>query len=199
MIRPSLRLHHAFGHGLAYENRAQQVAVENGTHVDLGDRNGIVRVGLAASSGDVTAGIVNQDANGAEGILDRLDDSLYLIAFRQVTQHSYGFDPGLPTNLVRVSVRVVPSPYSAGPSSRIPWTSMEHPSEARCSAKARPRPRPAPVTRAVFPVAVSLLRSCLLFPPAGKILHGRRAQECSVIFELRSTLRNRHRGPVISQ
>ena len=50
-----------------------------------------------------------------------------------------------------VAVSVVPSPNSAGPFSRMPWTAMDAPIFARVSAKARPRPRPAPVTSATWP------------------------------------------------
>jgi len=50
-----------------------------------------------------------------------------------------------------VAVSVVPSPYSAGPFSRMPCTPIAAPSPASVSAKARPSPRPAPVTRATRP------------------------------------------------
>ena len=50
-----------------------------------------------------------------------------------------------------VSVSVVPSPYSAGPCSRMPCTPIGQPSAASRSANARPSPRPAPVTRATCP------------------------------------------------
>ena len=51
------------------------------------------------------------------------------------------------------AVRVVPSPYSAGPFSRIPWIATSAPIAASRSAKARPSPRPAPVTSATLPTS----------------------------------------------
>ena len=41
-------------------------------------------------------------------------------------------------------VSVVPSPYSAGPCSRMPWTPTAHPSAARCSGERAPEPAPRP-------------------------------------------------------
>src|SRR4051794_6294445 len=51
------------------------------------------------------------------------------------------------------AVNVVPSPYSAGPFSRMPWIATSAPMAASFSAKARPSPRPAPVTNATLPLS----------------------------------------------
>src|ERR1700738_5002530 len=51
------------------------------------------------------------------------------------------------------AVRVEPSPYSAGPFSRMPWMATSAPRLASRRAKARPRPRPAPVTSATLPTS----------------------------------------------
>ena len=52
------------------------------------------------------------------------------------------------------AVSVDPSPYSAGPFSRMPWMATSAPRLASRSAKARPSPRPAPVTSATLPSSV---------------------------------------------
>ena len=52
------------------------------------------------------------------------------------------------------AVSVVPSPYSAGPFSRMPCSATSAPRLASRSANARPRPRPAPVTSATLPVSM---------------------------------------------
>lgn len=51
------------------------------------------------------------------------------------------------------AVSVDPSPYSAGPSSRMPWIAISAPRLASRSANARPSPRPAPVTSATLPIS----------------------------------------------
>src|SRR5882724_2610281 len=51
------------------------------------------------------------------------------------------------------AVSVDPSPYSAGPFSRMPWIATSAPMPASFSAKARPSPRPAPVTNATLPLS----------------------------------------------
>src|SRR6266849_1668682 len=68
-----------------------------------------------------------------------------------------------------VSLSVVPSPYSAGPCSRIPCRPILQPKPASRSAKARPRPRPPPVTRATLPASIFV---SVIVPPPGPSFGG---------------------------
>ena len=133
-MRPEPALH-LRDHRLAHQERALEVGVEVGVPDLLGE---LLDAGAA---GD--AGIVDEDVDAAEGLLDRLGDGAAILGLADV-----GRDLQAGPALV-APIRLATSSSSSW---RISVTTTVTPSPARVRAISRPMPRPAPVTMATLPL-----------------------------------------------
>ena len=59
--------------GAAAEDGGAEVAIEDGVDIFHGDVNGVVVLGLAPGGGNVPAGVVDEDVESAEAIVDLFD------------------------------------------------------------------------------------------------------------------------------
>ncbi len=91
-MRPRAPLHHAARHRLTGQDGGEQVAVQHRAHVLLADVDGIVRVGLAAGGGNVSAGIVYEDIDRPEPLRRGLDHPVNVGALGQIAEHADGAD-----------------------------------------------------------------------------------------------------------